>query len=65
MDKTFKKEQFQTIKIKASVAKKFRKFSKVMSQSQSMTLKLMIDFFEYNGISPNESMGPQMQTLKT
>lgn len=25
----------------------------------------MLDFFESNGISPNESMGPQMQTLES
>jgi len=64
MDKTFKKEQFQTIKIKTSVVKKFRRFSKKMSQSQSMTLQLMLDFFENNGVSPNESLGPQIQTLE-
>jgi len=64
MDKTFKKEQFQTLKIKRSVAKKFRKFSKTLSQSQSMTLLLMLDFFENNGVSPNESLGPQIQTLE-
>lgn len=65
MDKIFKKEQFHTLKIKRSVAKKFRRFSKKMSQSQSMTLQLMLDFFEHNGVSPNESLGPQMQTLET
>lgn len=65
MDKTFKKEQFQTLKIKTSVVKKFRRFSKKMSQSQSMTLQLMLDFFENNGISPKESIGPQMQTLES
>lgn len=65
MDKTFKKEQFQTLKIKGSIAKKFRRFSKKMSQSQSMTLQLMLDFFEHNGVSPNESFGPQMQTLES
>lgn len=64
MDKSFKKEQFQTIKIKTSVAIKFRRFSKKMSQSQSMTLLLMLDFFEHNGVSPNESLGPQIQTLE-
>ena len=65
MDKTFKKEQFETLKIKTSVVKKFRKFSKKMSRSQSMTLQLMLDFFENNGISPKESIGPQMQTLES
>ncbi len=64
MDKTFKKEQFQTLKIKGSVAKKFRRFSKKLSQSQSMTLQLMLGFFENNGVSPNESLGPQIQTLE-
>ena len=65
MDKLFKKEQFQTIKIKTSVVKKFRRFSKKMSQSQSMTLLLMLDFFEHNGVSPNETLGPQIQTLES
>ena len=64
MDKTLKKEQFKTLKIKVSVAKKFRRFSKTMSQSQSMTLLLMLEFFENNGVSPNESLGPQIQTLE-
>lgn len=30
-----------------------------------MTLLLMIEFFEYNGISPTEDMGPKMQTLES
>jgi hypothetical protein len=64
MDKTLKKEQFQTLKIKRSVAKKFRRFCRTMSQSQSMTLLLMLEFFENNGVSPNESLGPQIQTLE-
>ena len=29
-----------------------------------MTLLLMLEFFEDNGISPTESMGPKMQTLE-
>lgn len=50
--------------IKTSVADRFRKFCKKMSKSQSMTLLVMLDFFEYNDISPNEKMGPNMQTLE-
>lgn len=64
MDKGYEKERFESLKIKASVVKKFRRFCKKMSQSQSMTLQLMLDFFEKNGVSPNESIGPQMQTLE-
>ena len=30
-----------------------------------MTLLLMIEFFEDNGISPHESVGPKMQTLES
>ncbi|RIA08575.1 hypothetical protein OE09_0394 [Flavobacteriaceae bacterium MAR_2010_72] len=64
MDEGFEKEQFETLKIKASVSVKFRRFCKTMSKSQSMTLLLMLDFFEDNGISPTEAMGPRMETLE-
>ena len=64
MDKAFKKEEFETLKIKKSVAIEFRKFSKILLKSQSMTLLLMMDFFNENGISPKESLGPRMETLE-
>lgn len=65
MDKDYEKERFEKLGIKTSVAIRFRKFCKNMSKSQSMTLMLMLDFFEENGISPSESMGPRMETLET
>ena len=64
MDKGYEKERFESLSIKTSVAMRFRQFCKNMSKSQSMTLLLMIDFFESNGISPAESMGPHMETLE-
>jgi hypothetical protein len=64
MDEAYKKEGFKTLKIKASVVKKFRRYSRGISKSQSMTLLVMLEFFEDNGISPTESMGPKMQTLE-
>ena len=64
MDKGHEKEAFTTISFKCSTAKKFRAFSKKMGASNSMTLLLMIEFFESNGISPKESIGPQIQTLE-
>ena len=64
MDNGYEKERFDKLGIKTSVAKRFREFSKKMSKSQSMTLMLMLDFFEENGISPAESMGPRMETLE-
>lgn len=65
MDKGYEKEHFEMLGIKTSIAKRFRKFCKNMSKSQSMTLLMMLDFFEDNGISPNESMGPHIQTLES
>ncbi|WP_406684605.1 hypothetical protein N1F78_02460 [Seonamhaeicola sp. MEBiC1930] len=65
MDKGYEKEQFTTISFKCSTAKKFRAFSKKMGASNSMTLLHMLEFFEHNGISPKESIGPQMQTLES
>jgi hypothetical protein len=64
MDKELQKERFEKLGIKTSVAIRFREFCKKMSKSQSMTLMLMLDFFEENGISPAESMGPRMETLE-
>ncbi|TLP79284.1 BfmA/BtgA family mobilization protein [Maribacter sp. ACAM166] len=64
MDKELRKERFEKLGIKTSVATRFRKFCKKMSKSQSMTLMLMLDFFEENGISPAESLGPRMETLE-
>ncbi|RXG23870.1 BfmA/BtgA family mobilization protein [Leeuwenhoekiella aequorea] len=64
MDKGYEKERFETLKIKASVAKAFRKFSKSISKSQSIALLLMLEFFEENGISPAETFGPRMETLE-
>ncbi|RNL85397.1 hypothetical protein ED312_12550 [Sinomicrobium pectinilyticum] len=64
MDIGYEKEAFEGLKIKTSVAQKFRKYCKKLSQSQSMTLLLMLEFFEYNEISPKDVIGPNMQTLE-
>ena len=57
-------EQFTTISFKCSTAKKFRAFSKKMGVSNSMTLLMMVDFFETNKVSPKESIGPNIHTLE-
>jgi len=64
MDKGYEKERFEKLGIKTSVATRFKQFCRKMSKSQSLTLLLMLDFFEDNGISPAESMGPRMETLE-
>ncbi len=63
MDIGYEKEPFETLKIKTSVAKIFRRYCRSISKSQSMSLLVMIEFFEDNGISPKESIGPHIQTL--
>lgn len=64
MDKGYENERFESLSIKTSTANKFRKYCKKISKSQSMTLLLMIEFFEHNKISPMESMGTNMETLE-
>ena len=64
MDEELKKERFESLSIKTSIAKKFRRYSKTISHSQSMSLLLMLEFFEGNGLSPKESIGPHIQTLE-
>ena len=60
MDKGYEKEQFESLSIKKSVAKKFRRYCKSLSKSQSMTLLLMLEFFRDHGISPMDSLGPHL-----
>ncbi len=64
MDKSTRKEPFETFKIKASIGKRFRKYAREIGCSQSMTLQLMLEFFEANGLSPKEQLGPNMLTLE-
>ena len=63
MDKGYEKERFESLSIKAPVAKKLKRYCKGISKSQSMTLLLMLEFFENNGISPDESIGPHIQNF--
>ncbi|WP_298535890.1 BfmA/BtgA family mobilization protein [uncultured Algibacter sp.] len=64
MDKGYEKERFESLSIKSSVAHKFRKYCKTISKSQSMTLYHMINFFELNGVSPQDNLGDSITSLK-
>ncbi|WP_051947248.1 BfmA/BtgA family mobilization protein [Muricauda sp. MAR_2010_75] len=64
MDKGYEKERFAAMKVKVSVARKFRSFSKRQGKSQTMTLLAMVEFFEHNGISPDERMHETIASLK-
>jgi sulfur relay (sulfurtransferase) DsrC/TusE family protein len=47
-----KKSDFSAISINRIVARRYREFSKKISKSHTMTLELMMDFFEGAKISP-------------
>ncbi|MAO15918.1 MAG: hypothetical protein CMH44_03430 [Muricauda sp.] len=64
MDKGYEKERFAALKVKVSVARKFRSFSKRQGKSQTMTLLAMVEFFDHNGISPDERMYETIASLK-
>lgn len=64
MDKGYEHEGFETIKIKTSVVKQFRKYCKAISKSQSLTLHHMVSFFEINGIAPDDNLGDTIASLK-
>ena len=64
MDKGYEKEQFTCLSIKISIAKKYRRFCRRQGHSQSLTLLAMVEFFEHNGISPNERMYETIASLK-
>ncbi|MDF0708604.1 PP2C family serine/threonine-protein phosphatase [Flagellimonas okinawensis] len=64
MDRGYEKETFAGLRIKISVAMKFRSFSKRQGKSHSMTLLAMVEFFDHNGISPDERMNETIASLK-
>lgn len=60
MDKGYEKERFVSLSIKCSVVKKFRSYCKSISKSNSMTLLLMLEFFERNELSPEDNLKPNL-----
>ena len=64
MDRGYEKEAFRTVCIKISILAKFKGFSKRQGKSHSMTLLAMVEFFEHNGISPDERMHETIASLK-
>ena len=64
MDRGYEKEAFRTVCIKISILAKFKGFSKRQGKSHSMTLLAMVEFFDHNGISPDERMYETIASLK-
>ena len=53
-----------TLKFTPSTADRFRKFSRELGKQQSVTLQLMMDFFENNGVSPTDKLVPNFTALE-
>lgn len=65
MDSGFENERFVSLSFKSSVARRFRKYCKNLSKSQSRTLLAMLDFFESNGVTPEDRLGETIAELKS
>ena len=64
MDPEYQKERFVTLRIKESVAKKFRKFCKEETTSQSVTLEAMLYHFERHQVRPGESLPTHLNQVE-
>jgi len=53
-------ERFYTIRFKRNTAKRFKQFSKKISNTYSETLDTIMDFFEWHGISPFRKFSTQI-----
>ncbi|MGP1992924.1 BfmA/BtgA family mobilization protein [Zobellia laminariae] len=57
MEDSYQKYHFSAISIKKKVARRFRAFSKLVSDSHTHTLEAVMNFFEWNDLSPNDDLG--------
>ena len=55
--KEFSKYNFSGINIKKNVALRFRKFSKQISKTHSEAMEAMLNFFDWNDLSPEDNLG--------
>jgi len=53
----FSKYNFSGINIKKNVASRFRDFSKQISRSHTEALEAMLNFFDWNDLSPDDNLG--------
>ncbi|RKR07962.1 hypothetical protein CLV91_2724 [Maribacter vaceletii] len=50
-------DTFSTIRFKIKVANRFRKFSKQVAQTHTEAMEAMLNFFDWNDLSPNDNLG--------
>ena len=56
--------QFSGINVKKTIADRFRRFAKQISSTNSEALEVMLNFFEWNEISPNDNLDTRNTELK-
>lgn len=64
MENTYQKYRFSAINVKQEVAIRFRKFSKEISNSHSRCLEAMLNFFEWNNLSPYDNLKQETDAVK-
>jgi len=64
MVNSYKKYGFTNITIKKDIADRFRRFAKEISSTNSEALEAMLNFFEWNEISPNDNLDTRTTELK-
>lgn len=64
MEGHYQKYRFSAISIKKEIAARFRKFSREVSQSHTETLEAMLNFFEWNSLSPKDNLGVKSDGTK-
>lgn len=57
-------EPFKNIRFKKTTAERFQEFSRKHFKTHSEALSSMLDFFQYNEISPKEKLGPTGRTIE-
>lgn len=57
-------EPFKNIRLKSNTAERFQEFSKSHFKTHTEAMATMLDFFQYNQISPKEKLGPTAKTLE-
>ena len=54
--KKFSTYDFSAINLKSEVARRFRTFSRQVSASHTETMEIVLNFFEYNELSPHDDL---------
>ncbi len=60
----YSKYNFSAINVKKDIASRFREFSKQVSKSNTEALEAMLNFFDWNDLSPHDNLGARNDGTK-